>query len=270
MLAVARAEIAKQWRRPRTYVALGLTVVVPVVVAIALKANPPDLPERQDAFFFLATKSGLFLPVAALRLMSRFLLVVVVALFAGDAVASEASWGNLRSLLARPIPRGRLLAGKLVSAALFAFIATALVAIAGLVAGGIAFGVHPIEIPLLGLDLSVLDVLGRIGLSVLYVFWSLAGMIALSFMVSTMTDAPAGAIFAGVGFYITSQILDAIEPIGSIRNVFPTHYFDAWFDLFTGSGPTADMLRGTLLQIPYVLVFCGIAWWWFRRKDILS
>lgn len=270
MLAVTRTEIAKQWRRPRTYVALGLTVAVPVIIAVALKLNPPDVPERQDAFFFLATKTGLFLPVAALRLMSRFLLVVVVALFAGDAIASEASWGNLRSLLARPIPRGRLLAGKLATATLFAFLATALVALAGLVAGGIAFGVHPINIPLIGLDQSVLEVIGNLGISVGYVFWSLAGVVALGFMVSTMTDAPAGAIFAAVGFYITSQILDAIEPIGSIRDIFPTHYFDAWSDLFTASGPTGDMLRGVLVQIPWVLAFCGIAWWWFRRKDILS
>ena len=30
------------------------------------------------------------------------------------------------------------------------------------------------------------------------------------------------------------------------------------------------MLRGTLLQFGYVILFLGIAWWWFRRKDILS
>jgi ABC-type transport system involved in multi-copper enzyme maturation permease subunit len=30
------------------------------------------------------------------------------------------------------------------------------------------------------------------------------------------------------------------------------------------------MLRGTLLQVGYVLAFLGFAWWWFRRKDILS
>ena len=30
------------------------------------------------------------------------------------------------------------------------------------------------------------------------------------------------------------------------------------------------MWRSILLQIPYVIVFCGIAWWWFHRKDIKS
>jgi len=30
------------------------------------------------------------------------------------------------------------------------------------------------------------------------------------------------------------------------------------------------MYSGLLLPIPFVLVFCGVAWWWFRRKDVLS
>ena len=87
-------------------------MAVPVIVVIALKANPPDsraTRDRSRPFFFLSTKTGLFLPVAALRVMSRFLLVIVVALFAGDAIASEASWGNLRAMLVRPLGRGRLL-----------------------------------------------------------------------------------------------------------------------------------------------------------------
>src|SRR3712207_8787735 len=45
--------------------------------------------------------------------MSPFFLVVVVGSFAGDAVAGEASWGTLRYLLVRPVPRGRLLRAKL-------------------------------------------------------------------------------------------------------------------------------------------------------------
>jgi hypothetical protein len=30
------------------------------------------------------------------------------------------------------------------------------------------------------------------------------------------------------------------------------------------------MARGALLVIPYTLVFLGVGWWWFGRKDILS
>jgi ABC-2 type transport system permease protein len=274
MFATFRTELAKQWRRPRTYVALGLTVAVPIIIAIALKANPPSAPDGGGgggAFFFGSTITGLLLPVAALRVMSRFLLVIVVALFAGDAIASESSWGNLRALLTRPIGRGRLLSAKFATVCLFTLLATSLVVIAGLAAGGIAFGWHAVNVPQLGLHFTTANVIGNLALAVLYVTWSLGGVISLSFMVSTMTDAPAGAVFSGVGLYIVSQILDGITAIPqSVRNVMPTHYFDAWADLFERGGHAPDIWRGVLLQVPYILVFCGIAWWWFRRKDILS
>ena len=275
MFATFRAELAKQWRRPRTYVALGLTVAVPIIIAIALKANPPSAPDREGgggAFFFGSTLTGLLLPVAALRVMSRFLLVIIVALFAGDAVASESSWGNLRSLLTRPIGRGRLLGAKLACAGLFALIATSLVVLTGLAAGGIAFGWHAVDIPQLGIHFTTAGVIGNLALAVLYVTWSLGGVVALGFMVSTMTDSPAGAVFAGIGLYIVSQILDGMSAIPDGR---APRDADALLRRVVGPLHTAgrsapDMWRGVLLQIPYILVPCAIAWWWFRRKDILS
>ncbi|HZP29383.1 MAG TPA: ABC transporter permease subunit [Acidimicrobiia bacterium] len=291
MLSLFGTEMSKQWRRPRTYVALGLTVAVPIIVVTALKANPPSTPRggEGDFFFFLATRTGLFLPVAALRVMSRFLLVIVVALFAGDAIASEASWGNLRAMLVRPLGRGRLLSSKLVSAALLGLIGTALIVVTGLVVGGIAYGWHPISsihltttLGPLGVGPSTLHWIFNLGIAVLYVFWSLSSVVAFAFMVSTMTDSPAGAVFAGFGIYVFSQILDGISSLGSIRYALPTHYFDAWDALFrpkggffrlgTGQveGWTSDMTRGVLLPIAYVLVFLGIAWYHFRRKDVLS
>jgi ABC-2 type transport system permease protein len=280
VLQLFGTEMSKQWRRPRTYVALGLTVAVPIIVVIALKANPPDTARGAgEFFFFLSTKTGLFLPVAALRVMSRFLLVIVVALFAGDAIASEASWGNLRAMLVRPLGRGRLLTSKLASAALLGLIGTALIVVTGLIVGGIAYGFHPIS-DALGFGPSTAHWLFNLFIATLYVFWSLSSVVAFSFMVSTMTDSPAGAVFAGFGIYVFSQILDGITSLGSIRYGLPTHYFDAWDSLFRPAheqffngkieGWTPDMTRGVLLPIAYVLVFLGIAWYHFRRKDVLS
>lgn len=270
-LAVFRAEMSKQWRRPRTYVALGVMAAIPVLITVVLKLNPPSTPERGGGggpFFFLSLQSGLILPVAALRLMSRFMLVIVVALFAGDAIAAEAGWGNLRALLARPVSRARLLAAKLTLSVLLGFMAVLTVAVSGLIAGVIAFGWHPVSV--FGISQSQGALLGHLGVAVLYIAWSLTTVVALSFMVSTMSDAPAGAMLAGVGFYFVSQILDAIDSLGSVRYALPTHYFDNWIDLFYGRGWTSDMTRGVLLQVGYILLFCGVGFWWFRRKDILS
>ncbi len=270
MIAVLRTEVAKQVRRPRTWVALAVMIAVPVIVTIALHANPPDRAGgRGNGFFYLAQFSGLLMPVAALQFMSRFLLVAVVAMFAGDAIASEASWGNLRAILTRPVSRGRLLAAKSATVAILILAATGFVVVAALIAGVIAFGWHPINVPVAGIDQSTGELLRNLAVATFYVAIQVSGIAAIGLMVSTMTDSAAAAAAAAFGFYITSAILDGIDAIGSIRNVFPTHYFDAWNVLFTG-GQRADMTRGVLLQLGYMVVAGTVAWWWFRRKDVLS
>ena len=60
-----------------------------------------------------ATTGGLNFAAFSFFVSAGFLLVVAVALFCGDTVASEASWSSLRYLLAAPVPRARLLRQKL-------------------------------------------------------------------------------------------------------------------------------------------------------------
>lgn len=273
-MALLRAELTKQ-RRRRTAVALGLTVVVPVIIAVAVKTNPPALaPSSGPAQNFTAftARTGLFLPVVALQLMSQFLLVVIVALFAGDAVAAEANWGTLRSLLTRPVSRTRLLVAKAGSAGLLAVLATATAIVSALVVGVAAFGWHPLSVAALGHagHQSELTVLAHVGVAGAYVLGTVAAVAAFAFMVSTMTDSPAAAVFAGLGLYVVSQILNNLASLDPVSFVLPTHDQSAWTVLFEGRGPTTAMLDGLLVQIPYVLAFAAVAWWSFRRKDVLS
>jgi ABC-2 type transport system permease protein len=279
MIALVRVELVKALKRMRTYVVFAIVIGIPVVMTIAVNANPPGPPGRGDGgrsggLFYLATQSGLVMPAAALRLMSGFLLVIIVAIFGGDAIAGEASWGNLRYLLMRPIGRGRLLGTKFAVALLCAWIATLLVVLAGFVAGVIAFGYHDLNVPgqlFSSFSESATTVLGHLGIATVYVAWSLAAVVAFSFLFSVLTDAPTGAVFAGVGLYITSTILDAIDSIPSgIRNILPTHYFDSWVDMFTQNHVSSDMWKGAGLTLAYVVAFMVVAAWHFRRKDILS
>ena len=268
--AVVRTELAKQLRRPRTWVALGLVVAVPLIIAIALRTNPPRQPEDGRDFFFVAGHSGLFVPVAALLATSHFLLIVVVSLFAGDAIAGEAAWGNLRYLLVRPVPRGRLLGGKLAVVAVFSIVATMLITLTALSAGGLLLGFKvPFVERLAGVS-GTGDAVWRLVQATGYVAWSMSSMIAFGFMVSTMTDTVTGAVGAGVGLGVVAQILDAIPALGRLRGGLPTHHLEAWTHLFAPDGSRGDIVRGLILPVPYVAVFLGVAWWWFRRKDVLS
>jgi ABC-2 type transport system permease protein len=265
-----RVEFAKQTLRLRTYLLLGLMIVIPVIMTVALKVGGPPSDHRHGDFLNLVTDSGLDMPLAALGAMSgMFLLPLVVLVFAGGAIAEEASWGSLRYLLLRPVSRGRLLLSKLAVAAVLALVATLLITLSALVAGVIAFGWHP-AVTLSSATLPQNEALPRLVAATLYVAWSLSGVIAFGLMLSTMTDAALGAVSGGIGLTIVSEILDSIPALGGLRDVFPTHYWRAWEGLFSQPAVTGDIVHGALLQIPYVVLFLAAAWWWFHRKDIVS
>jgi ABC-2 type transport system permease protein len=269
MIALLRTEWAKTLRRPRTYVALGFVVVIPTIVGLLLWSSPPE-PGDGPRFLFAATQTGLLFPAAALTVMSPFLLIVVISLFAGDAIAGESNTGNLRYLLVRPIGRGRLLTAKLVIALSLALIATVLLAATAMVVGGLAFGFEPLNLPPFFEPQSVGSLLLHTAIAAGYVTWSLASVVTFGFMVSTMTASPAGAAGSAVGFAVTSQILNQIESLGAVRDVLPLRYFDEWDTLFWSDHLPGDFWNGLLLPIPYAVGFCAVAWWWFRRKDIVD
>ena len=68
-----RVELAKAMRRWRTWVLAVLLGAVPGLIVLALVLVPPP-PGADDGFFTLATRNGLFAPVAALTAVQPFLL----------------------------------------------------------------------------------------------------------------------------------------------------------------------------------------------------
>lgn len=266
MIAV---EFVKQLRRLRTWVAFGILTAVPLIAAVANKLNPGEGDGEGPAFAVATTASGLNHALASLGFQSVFFLVIVVALFAGDSVAGEASWGTLRYLLVRPVARRRLLWIKLSIAGLFAAAATFAVTVSGLVTGVAFFGWKPLQ-GLLFFSMPQGEATLNLLLATLYVVGAMLPVLTFGVMLSTMTDIPAGAIGGAFGLAVVSQILDSITGLGPVRYGLPTHYSTAWVSLFFPAGSDADMVRGIVLHITYAVVFTGIALWWFQRKDVLS
>jgi ABC-2 type transport system permease protein len=276
---VLRTELVKALFRTRTYVVYALMVLIPALITYATYSNPPSGRGEggpAEGLRRLATGSGLIMGATALRIMSAFFLVIVLALFGGDAIAGEASWGNLRYLLIRPIARLRLAVAKFTVAVVCGWLAIFLVVVVGVIAGGIAFGFHGLSLTEFGpfgrsFAQSGGQILARLTLASAYVAWTLTPVLAFAFLISCLTDAPAGAVFAGLGVYITSTILDGIDSIPLvIRESLPTHYNDSWTTMFTENHVSTDLRAGALLALAYVAVLLGVAFWYFRRKDITS
>lgn len=271
MSTITAVEARKQTRRLRTYLALGVTALVPVLmtIAFAVGGTPHGHHAGDSSFFAVATRSGIDMPLAALSAMQGFLLVIVVTLFAGESIAGEATWGTLRYLLVRPVARSRLLAAKLTVASILTLVATLTIVVVALAAGTAAFGWHAVVTPF-GLTMSAPSAVERLAGSTVYVALSMASVVSFAFFLSTLTDSAFGAVAGGVALAVVSEILDAIPAFGVVRYGLPTHYWQAWNGLFVSPVRYDDMLRGILVQAVYAAAFLGAAWWHFSRKDITS
>jgi ABC-2 type transport system permease protein len=85
-----------------------------------------------------------------------------------------------------------------------------------------------------------------------------------------MTDAPLTAVGGAVVLVVVSEILDQVAALGSIRQGLPTHYWLAWLDLLVDPVDASNMTKGLLEMVPWVVVPLLLAFWNFRRKDVLS
>jgi ABC-2 type transport system permease protein len=266
----ARVELRRQLARRRTQVTLGLVVLLPVLLWAAFQLSRPSPASTTSlSLVDLAKSSGANFTVFALFASTSFLLVVVVALFFGDTVASEASWSSLRYLLAMPVPRTRLLRQKALVAGVLSVFALILLPAVALLVGSLAYGTGDLVSPT-GESLSWGSAALHLLYAALYLAVHLSWVAGLALLLSVSTDAPLGAVGGAVMASIVSQILDTITALQGLRDYLPTHYSTAWSDLLSEQITWGDMTRGAFSALAYCAVFTGLAVWRFATKDITS
>ncbi|MGW4551444.1 ABC transporter permease [Streptomyces violaceorubidus] len=265
-----RVELVRQLKRRRTLVMGAILAVLPFVLVVAFAiGGEPDGPGDRITLMDTATASGANFAAVNLFVSAGFLLVVPVALFCGDTVASEASWSSLRYLLAAPVPRARLLASKLAVGLGLSLAAMVLLPLVALAVGTVAYGWGPLAIPTGG-ALSPGTAAQRLVVVVAYIFVSQLVTAALAFWLSTRTDAPLGAVGGAVGLTIVGNVLDAVTALGHWRDFLPTHWQFAWADAVQPDPEWSGMIQGTAVSVTYALVLFALAFRGFARKDVVS
>ncbi|KAA2261637.1 ABC transporter permease [Solihabitans fulvus] len=264
-----RVELARQLRRRRTQLVLGFLVVLPflLVLAFQLGSNSPN--RKTGGFVDLATSSGVNFVVFVLFVSGSFLLPMIVALFFGDTIASEASWSSLKYLLAIPIPRHRLLRQKALASGLLTLLALVLLPAVSLAVGAVWYGTGQSVSPT-GEAASFGSGVVSLALAVCFVAVHLFWVAGLALFLSVSTDAPLGAVGGTVLVSILSQILDQITALEGLRNYLPTHYAFAWADLLTADVDWSNLIKGACSSLVFGAVFTLLAARRFTTKDITS
>jgi len=275
-------ELVKQVRRVGYWVVLETLAGVAGIVTLIIATTSASTPERLgDVGSVVPNSSGFTMAAVSLNALLLFLLPLAVAIFAGESVAGEASWGSLRYLLARPVSRLRVFASKIVVAAGFSIAAVLVVSAAGLVCGFAAFGWHPLSV----IDLqhaspfssgvttfTPASALVKVGLATLIVAGTMLSTFAFAMLCSVLTDEPFAAVAGGVLFTFVSRALDNVPGLHALGPWHPAtdKGTGLWTEVFFQPADVGGLRHLAELQVVYGSVFLLGAALYFCRKDVLS
>jgi ABC-2 type transport system permease protein len=280
--AVLTVERAKQRGRPRNRITFLLIVGVSTAITLVIGLTRPAVAERAGNWLSMVTNtSGLTLPLLSLSAMQLFLLPLAVAIFAGEPVAAEASWGSLRYLLARPVARWRVLLAKAAVAAAYSVAAVTAAVAVSLLTGLILFGWHPLTVldlqhttPFIvtSARLQPLAATGRLALATGYVIVLLSSTFAFALLLSTLTARPFSAVAGGVALSLFSRALDNIPSLHPLSPWLPVtdRATTLWTGFFTDPAQTTGLAHALEIQLLYTAIFLIIAFTRFNRADILT
>ncbi len=268
-MKLLRRELTKLIHQKRSYVGWGGLLAVPLLVSLALYLNRNNHHGGgPGGIVSLARHDGLFMPIAAILLLSAFLLPLLASMVGAYQLAGESETGTIKTWLMHSISRGGVLASKWGVAMIYVGIGLVLVFVGGLIGGGLAFGLHA---PLLlsGQTVSVGHGLWLTLLSFLYVFVAVGCVLSLALLFATFTNSSLTAAIAALVVVIVMGILGAFSYFDFLKPYLFTSHTDAWQNFLSQPIDWHPIWTGLITFAIYIAALMAAAWYQFRRKDIL-
>jgi ABC-2 type transport system permease protein len=269
-MMLLRREFTKLIHQKRSYVGWAGLLAVPLLISLALYLNRNNH-RRGDGpggLISLAKHEGLFMPVAAIFLLTGFLLPLLASMVGAYQLAGEAETGTIKTWLMHSISRGGVLASKWGIAIIYVIIGLVLVFVGGLIGGALAFGLHAPAL-LSGQTVSVTHGLWLTLLSFLYVLVSVICILSLALLFATLTNSSLTAAIGALVVFIVMNILGAFSYFDFMKPYLFTSHMDAWQGLLSQPISWHPIVTGLITFAAYIAGFMAVAWYLFRRKDIL-
>jgi ABC-2 type transport system permease protein len=268
MTAVAkiyRWEIAKLLAQKRTYLGIVSAALVPVIFVVVLllqTGGPNEVPLGR-----YIRDTGLAVPFVVLFFMSIWGLPLITALVAGDIVASESHNGTLKTILTRSRQRGEVFTGKVLASISYTLAIVFAMGVVGLVAGGIAWGFHPLT-SLSGTKVSTGHGLGLLAASLAIYAFPLVGIAAFGLMLSTITRNSAASVVGTLMWALLMQLLGVLPGTESFRPYLLGTQFDAWHGFLRTPADWVPVVRALWVCALYIAVPLFVAYTVFLRRDV--
>jgi ABC-2 type transport system permease protein len=264
---VYRWELRKLVSQKRTYLGLGLGMLLPIIfVVVQLVRGHPG--HGEDSIFAAEIfATGLATPVLMLTFLAPFFLPLIASLVAGDIVAAEDNNGTLKTILTRSVDRGQVFAAKVLAALTYAAVAVLLSAAVATVAGIAAWGFHSVR-TYSGTLVSAEEALLLVFAAYACFLVPLLTLASIGVLLSTATRNSAASIVGTLGFTLVLAIVSQIPGLEGIHPYLLTQQYYAWQGLLRTPTDWAPILHSLWLCALYAAPALFAAYLVFLRRDV--
>jgi ABC-2 type transport system permease protein len=265
MSKVYKWELLKLLAQKRTYLGLGVAMIVPLIFTFVLifkPGGPNDIPLGR-----YIRETGLALPFVVLFFMSIWAFPLITALVAGDIVASESHNGTLKTILTRSRNRGQIYAAKVLAAFTYTAVVILAMGTVAVVAASIEWGFNPLT-SLSGTTVSAGHALALLGASLAIYAWPMAAIAAFGLFLSTVTRNSAAAVVGTLMWALFMQLLGVLPGTESIRPYLLGEQFQAWHGFLRTPADWTPVVRALWVCAIYVTVPIFAGYLVFLRRDV--
>ncbi len=265
MSRVYKWEILKLLAQKRTYLGLGVAMIVPLIftfVLIVKTGGPNDIPLGR-----YIRQTGLALPFVVLFFMSIWAFPLITALVAGDVVAAEHQNGTLKTILTRSRNRGQIYAAKVLAAFTYTVVVIVAMGTVAVVAASIEWGFNPLT-SLSGTTVSAGHGLGLLAASLAIYAWPMLAIASFGLFLSTVTRNSAAAVVGTLMWALFMQLLGVLPGTESIRPYLLGTQFQAWHGFLRSPADWTPVVRALWVCALYVAAPLTAGYLVFLRRDV--
>jgi ABC-2 type transport system permease protein len=264
---VYRWEIFKLRHQKRTYLGLGIAIIVPILFVLAVHLRRHH--ERGGGFAFsdYVDKSGLAIPLVVLLFGAIWLFPLIAALVAGDIFASEDHNGTLKTILTRSLERWQLFAGKALVATSYAVFAILLCGTVAVIAGSFQSGFNPLQ-SLSGTIVSAPKALGLVYVSLLLYLIPIAAIVCIGLLLSSVTRNSAAAVVGTLMVSLLFQLIGILPGLGGLQPYLLSTQFNAWQGLLRTPIDWSPIIQAVWVCAIYGGAALAAAFLVFVRRDV--
>jgi len=285
MLDALRAEVFKTTHRRMTYILVGvlclLVLTFYVILWLRLRAGPE--PGVNGQLNYLAQLEGMsFREVVPYGLqLERFFLTLICVVFTATMMGNEYDWRTVGVVVARGVKRWHFMAAKLIVSVGFALVALTLGFAVALICS--AWFSHLYTLPFGTFSAArFFDVFASLGRTTYVVL----PFIFMALLFSTFWRSAGQAVGFSLGFFFLEGVFTGLlqNASGWLSHV-PEALLNAnalgvmkanglLSQTAQDRGPFAAALggvpvwRGFTILLLYIVLFAGVAFWRFQRRDI--